>query len=461
MTRTYLLLLCLLPFTMAATPAPAVWVYPGADAQFKSPEYRVVVIQNGQRHESFVYADKHQDEKLAARGSDWNHWTTFSFNGPITVEVTALKTKIPSAQILPSSRGIKPTVSADQRSLTFSLEKPAKLWAKIPGTDENPLFIFADPPEENIPSPTDKNVLFFGPGIHSVGEKYQLKSGQTVYLAGGAYVKGTLTGQNLSDLTIRGRGILSGIDIPRKPNVAGIPWNMVQLDGPGKNQLIEGITVINPPHFCLLSRGEMIARNTKLFGWWHQTDGWGGGDNSIVEDTFMKVNDDHVKLYNKNQIARHLVIYQQINGAVLQLGWSSQSPQNCHAHDIDIIRSEPSLYKITREANQPILNHRHQEARSVVKNILIERVRIEDNVAFLVGFNGNEGQSSDITLRDIHLTGKILSPNFLRTKGNGSIKRVRLENITVENGQPLPVPTKENWGISGDVELPTLTFSKK
>ena len=52
---------------------------------------------------------------------------------------------------------------------------------------KQPLFIFADPPEENAPSAQAPGVLYFGPGVHDVGETDgYLSSDTTVYLAGGA-----------------------------------------------------------------------------------------------------------------------------------------------------------------------------------------------------------------------------------------------------------------------------------
>ena len=73
-------------------------------------------------------------------------------------------------------------------------------------------------------------------------------------------MKDTLTGSNITNVSIRGRGILSGIDIERKSGVKGIPWNLIQFDGEGE-QSVEVITCIQPPHFLILSRGKIIVSN--------------------------------------------------------------------------------------------------------------------------------------------------------------------------------------------------------
>ncbi|MCX6892639.1 MAG: endo-polygalacturonase, partial [Verrucomicrobia bacterium] len=53
-------------------------------------------------------------------------------------------------------------------------------------------------------------VKYFGPGWHQAG-KVEVGSNETVYLAGGAAVKGAIVAQG-SNIRILGRGILDGSD---------------------------------------------------------------------------------------------------------------------------------------------------------------------------------------------------------------------------------------------------------
>ncbi len=445
---------------LASATRAEVWVYPAPSPDFRSPDYRVTVIQAGQRHESFVYAHECQDEKLRDKMSDWNHWTTFSFSAPITVEVTRLKpaAAVAGATILPSARGIRPaTVSTDPRTLTFSLDRPAKLFVRFPGAAENPLFIFADAPEQNIPDRKDPNVIWFEAGkVTDIGEKFVIKSGQTVYIPGGAYVRGTITAESASHVAIRGRGILSGLGYARRANIAGIPFNSVMLNGPGTDQLVEGITVTNPQHFCLLSRGTFTVRNVKLFGWWHQTDGWGGGDDSSITDSFLKVNDDSVKFYGKNQTARDLVIYQQVNGAPFQLGWGGdgQSATNCLAENIDVVACE-AADKTQRETNQALLNLRNQSAKSVIDGVTIRRLRVDSDVPMLLGLIQVKGTVRNLLFEDVVVHGKINGKNFLRTEGTGSISGVRWKNVRIHE-QTVSSASATQWSTTGQVSPVTI-----
>ncbi len=441
-------------FALALPPAAlaTVWTYPAPAEEFRSPAYTVRVTQGGRTQESFVYHHAHQDEHLRDRGTDFNHWTTFSFAGPITVEVSRLSGSADGAEIRPLTRGLVPFVSG--HTLTFTLDRPEKLYVRFPGADEDPLFIFADPPEENIPDRADPQVIWFEAGkVHDIGEKFTIKSGQTVYIPGGAYVKGSITAEGASDITVRGRGILSGLGYARRPGTAGIPFNTVMFNGSGDRQLIDGITVTNPTHFCLLSRGKLTTRHVKLFGWWHQTDGWGGGDGSIIEDSFLKVNDDSVKLYGRDQIARRLVIWQQVNGAPFQLGWggAGQRATNCLVEDIDLIANE-AADKTARETNQAFLNLRRQSPESVIDGVTLRRIRIDTDVPMLLGFIETKGRVRNILLDDVTVRGVQRGKNFLRTEGAGRIEGITLRQVSV-NGRILTATDEALWSTTGDVTV--------
>jgi hypothetical protein len=409
----------------------AVWTYPSPGESFRSKHYNVRVIQNKQHEPSFTYQDKNPDAKLVDRMTDYNHWTTFSFDGSVQIEVTRLSGSATGAEVRPLAAGIVPVISSS--SVKFAISKPGKFWIKFPGMEEHPLFIFADPPETDVPDRRSPNVVWFEGGkVHEIGEKFKVHSGQTIYLEGGAYVKGTLTGHNVRNVTVRGRGILSGIDIPRKPGVAGIPWNLIQFDGSG-DQSVEGITCIQPPHFVLLSRGQFTVKNAKLFGWYHQTDGWGGGDQALIEDSFLKVNDDVVKFYGENQIARRLVIWQQVNGAPFQLGWGgdSQNATQCLAEDITIIRTENTNRNPQKTSNTSLLNLQKQASQSKISGVIIRRVTIEDNALHLLGIKDASGSISGLRLEDINIEGKLGSPGYLLTAGHGAVADISLENIRI------------------------------
>jgi Glycosyl hydrolases family 28 len=132
----------------------------------------------------------------------------FDFSGSVTISIKS-KFSLANCRVLPLSSGVVPRVMGD--SLEFTLDKPQDLSIE-PNRPQSPLLLFTNPPEENVPDPSDPNVIYFGPGIHEAG-LIQLTSHQTLYLAGGSVVKGAIESRG-DDITIRGRGILLGDDWP-------------------------------------------------------------------------------------------------------------------------------------------------------------------------------------------------------------------------------------------------------
>ncbi|MEX0986616.1 MAG: glycosyl hydrolase family 28 protein [Bacteroidales bacterium] len=136
-------------------------------------------------------------------------FTYFDFSGEVTVKVTSLKKPLDNLVIRPLSGGIVPEINGN--SATFTMNEPCKLSFEPDGRIE-PLLIFSNQPEIDPPEEGDENVLYFGPGIHKP-DSIELSSGQTLYIAGGAIVKGgiAVSGENIK---IVGRGILCGNDWP-------------------------------------------------------------------------------------------------------------------------------------------------------------------------------------------------------------------------------------------------------
>ncbi len=469
----------------------SVWVYDYPDTlvytqnlgrNFRSEVFAVTIKQAGQDYPSYVLADYNtfeggQRQKMTA----WNHSTTFSFDGTIVIEVRKKDGgSLSGAEVYPLHFQVPHVLADGGKALEITLTQPRQLYIKLPGMFDHPLFIFADPPEINIPDPNGPDVLriapgmtasavknaiqstsastiYFEPGIHEFGSitdktypGYQLpiRSNKTYYLPGGAFVVGSFLGQGTSNVEIRGRGIISGCGKERLANAESIPFNLIQLDGQGNNQLVEGITMTNPPHFCILSRGQMITRNVKLFGWWHQTDGWGGENGSQLFDSFMKVNDDYVKLYRANQRVSNLVFYKQINGAAIQLGWNPYGQaSNGYVSDIYVVADADKSPGGT--SNTAVINLRNNGG-STIQNLTFENIYLEASVQRTLGIETDGGSVSNLLIRNVFLSGQNRSFNYLYGNGGGNISGITLQNIQI-NGQCMENDTDFNLRRQGGV----------
>lgn len=117
------------------------------------------------------------------------------------------KQNVESAVVRPLSLGIKPVMEGD--TLSFKLDRPAKLVVEINNDVLRVTHIFANPIEVDPPKRGDPGVRYFGPGVHKVG-KIPVKSNETVYIAGGAGVYGFIKADGLDNFRITGRGIIDG-----------------------------------------------------------------------------------------------------------------------------------------------------------------------------------------------------------------------------------------------------------
>jgi hypothetical protein len=421
--------------------------YPGPDGVTPSDQYSVIVEQGGKQHDSFAYLCHAQQ---STNRSKTTSWTTFSFSGPVTVVVTKLKGEaIKGCRILPSSYGIEPRTVGN--TVTFELDRPRKVSVEFDDDITHPMLVFADSLEIDIPNADDPNVVYFGPGLHEMGDR-DMESGKTVYLAGGAYVKGRFKGKNVQHVTIRGRGILSGEEYPHGKTYND---NLIYIEGRQTTRvLIEGLTLVNSPLYNILIYGpHNTVRNVKMISWWFSTDGAYVEDHGLIEDCFVKVNDDAFKLYESDTVVRNCVIWQLENGAPFQISWNMPMDKSgFHVKNIDIIRMEHRSDQI----NLAAVNAVHG-GNGHMSNYLFEDIRIENANwrLFYITLAKHEfadranemGQISDLIFRNITVTGSFQRKNAIKGwDADHKVFNVTFENLKI-NGKYVRNADEGNFEI--------------
>ncbi len=298
-----------------------------------SVEYQVQVWQKGKMQQAFVYS---MNAMHTTNNCENTAWVNLSFEGKIKIRVFRLKQTIKECYVLPKSSNI-PTL-LNKKYVEFEIKKPGHYSVEFEKGIfiDHPLLIFANPLEKNIPSATDSQVVFFDKGIHEIGQQYKISSGKTVYLSDGAYVKGQFYSEDGSNVTIKGRGILSGESFE-----ARTADHMINLKN-ANNTIVDGITIIHAPKYMVVLNGKNHQiRNVKMMGWWFSTDGTSTGENSVIENCFFKVNDDAIKLYNSNTVVQNNVIWQMENGAPFMISWNGSNDfGNIVVKNNEIIRVE-------------------------------------------------------------------------------------------------------------------------
>ena len=237
--------------------------------------------------------------------------------------------------------------------------------------------------------------------------------------------------KNRSNITIRGRGILSGEGFNYRSGSSGIPWCAVFFDGGGNNQVVEGITSIKPLHFHILSRGTLKTQNVKCLSFNNTTDGWGGEDNSSIENSFFKVNDDVIKLYGDNQTVRNIVVYHQTNTPVFEYGWGGQEAKNCTIEHIDIVEDR---HVAAAADNGGIIGWASANSNKKHLGHVFRDVRSDCTVNFLMYVNLSSeggGSSAVFTLEDWKIKNTRIKSKL--TESNGGQTKVTFNNIIIDN----------------------------
>ncbi len=166
-----------------------------------------------------------------------HHVCTFGAAGPVTVKIKSYKEEIKEASVLPVSREYQYKVEDDE--VTIILSPRDRAVVELNGKEDCDLFIFVNPIEKDKPSETDPNVKYFKAGTVTDVNTLILKAGETLYIEGGAVVKGCLRSGNASsttaDVSVRGCGILDS----RVVDGRGIQFRGME------NLLIENLTLLN------------------------------------------------------------------------------------------------------------------------------------------------------------------------------------------------------------------------
>ncbi|BFM08441.1 Ig-like domain-containing protein [Halioxenophilus aromaticivorans] len=452
---------------------------------FKSSKFAVNVSQGGSTKNSFVY----KSENTANPGwkgtldymQDANHWTTFSFDGKVVVEARRLDGKaIENCIVRPLSLNIKPQIQGNkcsfelnqQAKLSVEIDEPTSVTRPITGIGtvtkeivKNPLFVFAQPLETDVPTKSDDDTIYFGPGIHEIGKGYTIPNNKEVYIAGGAVVIGTMSGgYNPTNVKIRGRGLLTGYGLSESKSEHN-SWGNHSIaftsGSRGSGLEIEGITISDPLRSCIVSYNKVDIRNVSLFSWNHRNDGITAGNNSTIENGFIKVQDDNLKLYYSNQTVRNMVIWQQTAGSVFKFSWNLRRvAQNNLVENIDIIHSDvftdyapAEVDRADLQSKSAIFSAMGFQRGSAFQNNTFKGIRIEEeHLLRLMSLRmvtthagpvstdtwGNPSPSAvktidNVVIEDLSLAKTPYKQSTLYGNAGGKISNIKFNNLRIDN----------------------------
>lgn len=406
-----------------------------------SLKYAVEVRQNnGEWSSSFTYFSQgHAPSSDGTKDlTKSNSWTSFSFSGSVEVKVKLLSGTVSSWIVRPKSKNIIATKVVGENAIVFTVSQPGQFVVEFNGSHKQAMMVFANPMETNIPKASSAKLHYFGPGVHDIGLLYgdpirgttggnrTINEGDTIYIAGGAYLLGTISCTIMDinyprtrNVTIMGRGVLSGelytrLSHPNFDTKAHL-YSLIRL---GDNSKIDGITITAPAGYSITTNDNCTITNTKVMAWYWSTDAYATGFNCITENSFSKVNDDHSKSESSKQTIRNNVYYLQSNGSMLVTGYNTGQGTidfGAKVTDCDVLHADESY-------DQPVIKSVYGGGQTL-SNYTFENFRIEGNCTRLFGLAVRNnawapqdklyGRLANMTFKNVTLEGRSLYPGYI------------------------------------------------
>jgi len=367
-------------------------------------------------------------------------YVNFSMGKKVKLQINSLNGKASNWKILPKRDDFK--VDETSSSLSFTLNKAEKfvIAAVINGVEQS-IIVSAEKPETNIPSKTDKGVLYLGPGIHQYGQAWDpfVNGIHTVYVAGGAVLEATIKSNKKNNVKILGRGILSQSFVTHaeesSPNEIAreqewdADWlGVVFTDS--QNIEIDGIAIMNSPSYQLemANSNNVKINNVKLCGFGeHNNDGIHTyGKNILVEDSFIASNDDRVCITG---------LFDKGNGTD-NMQWDG-SNELTGVSVSDITLRNMVFWGLDNNGADIMLTWNGSD---YAKNILVENAvsLTATNKAFIAARHGGSADIHDLIFRNVTLYHSNLfdveiGESNYQGAGGGKLRNMLLENFTIHS----------------------------
>lgn len=397
------------------------------------------------------------------------HFAAFESEQPVEARVT-LRPAAGKFKRLRPRRSERDIRSVDG-ILKFQILPGEKL--VLESRDAPPLFLFALPVEKDAPQPGDAGVVYFGPGEHHAGE-IRLKSGQTLYLAAGARVKGRVYAFEANDVAIRGRGVLDARGFTdRDKKIHGVLFERC------RNVALEGIQIRTGDWwqvlFLLTDNARVDHVHTLSFGQNNDGVDTDGVTNLEVRNSFIGCGDDGFGIHAVDAVTfgepptqhcrfENCVIWNEHAGNGLRVGASTETSEItnivfCSIHVLNCINHAIMIDHSDWAALQHIVFDRfHNDTSKPLANIFVGKTHYSNSI----GYRDQRGTIEGLEFRDCTSSGgDVILRGF---DADHDVRGVRFVNLRIRDR---PVTSVEDLTIGKfvhDVQFdrqPELKLSKR
>ena len=519
-TRTLLALLLLSPLT-ASFAADELVVYPPVQGLAASEHYTVRVraaTEGSEWRSAFAWETVCKTIVKKTDGyfdtlAGWTHtYVNFETTGAVEIEVSRANGKsIHTAAVHPKRKASACTIKDGK--VLVRLDKPCLVAVDIDGQMDaqdtgkgytgppiHTISIFANPPLAEKPKPNDPGVLtvkpgemppsdgpwttlYFLPGVHDVGLAFSLRANHHYYIPGDAMVYGTLSNPKWGDghdIRIFGFGTLSGARLkhpkyvePAIPEKEHGRYRPIELIGTSDTR-VEGITIADSATHSLMlvspyKEGHPNeVRWTKIFTWRANGDGINPFGNTLIEDCFIRTQDD--SMYANGLGIRRTVLWNDANGSSFVLSALPQlTDRQLVVEDCDVIYARA---KWEKWSGGRVFNMRGEGGRAAGAGVIFRNINIEDPRPTLQQFficmampapysNNAEkrgaGDLSGILFQNISIAAPSVlgEPQILWGQADARIRNIIFDNLTIGGVRVLNADYfKKNEFVDGLILVP-------
>ncbi len=398
---------------------------------------------------SIHYTLKADGRDVMVYDAPFASYAVFDFTGKVDVEIRADR-DIKWVDVRPLSKGIKPEFK--DSTIHITLTQPCNLSIELNGDYLNfPLYLFTNAPEENAPGPGDKGVIYFEGGkVHDAG-LISPKSGETVYIAGGAVVKGVINAKGVENVKVMGRGILLGSE--NRALAREFKTRFVEFTD-CKNILVKDILLVDSHTWQIVP---FNTENIEVDGVRILSDN--GSDDGIdivrsrgvkIHNCFIHTKDDCIAIKSfgdypsdvncENIEVENCVFWNAAWGNGLEIGFELRSD-----YVRNIVFSNSDVIHVQAGAVFSI----HNADNSIVENVVFKDIRVEDArqklidlAIFLSQYSVDRPQSTE-EREKLYLRGAwdgVLEvpagQEAEHSKYRGQIRNIVFKNISVEGYLP-------------------------
>ncbi|MFZ2654667.1 MAG: glycosyl hydrolase family 28 protein [Victivallales bacterium] len=266
--------------------ASAIINYPSPDKETLSSDYTITSCGEDVPVYALLKADSPKP---------FYSFAYFDYDGKTDI-IVKIRSSKPLGNLKVYPKNLNLNYKINGYTVEFAISKACKFTVEPDGRNA-PLHVFINPFEKETVDKNDRKVKYFGPGIHRPeGGRIVLNSDETLYVAGGAILKASISCVNSSNVRISGRGIIDGSDWPHG---RGPSPHLMNVNG--KDITIDGVIIRGSWSWTIVPRScdRVTISNVKILcGRVHNDDGIDPVNSRDINitDCFIRTSDDGIAI---------------------------------------------------------------------------------------------------------------------------------------------------------------------